>query len=320
MSIEGDTADKLVQEGIQVTEAAVKLAGLGAKNLAALLMALLKDNEKLKGKTNMNTLLRQDRQLAVFHLQKEELTRFKQLAQKYGVLFAVTYHKNQEKGLCDVLVKEDDVARVNRILEMMEYPAPGKGENEKNESARAPQNGRSKERGPGWMHRPQDRVIDPVAKYGKKTGMLENLSPEILSAIVLKVAGENREYEKSSSLSHLIASKDIAVLPILDVDTQALQKAAAKLDIPITFLPTEAHGKHHMLVQKKDEPLVNRLFEQYGYAMPNWESDLMKKEIPAKERSETISVKDRIEQVKEKEGAPARVKQKPTRNIRSQAR
>ena len=35
MSTNGETADLMVREGIQITESALKLAGLGAKNLAA---------------------------------------------------------------------------------------------------------------------------------------------------------------------------------------------------------------------------------------------------------------------------------------------
>ena len=51
MSTNGETADLMVREGIQITESALKLAGLGAKNLAALLIALANDNQKLAGKT-----------------------------------------------------------------------------------------------------------------------------------------------------------------------------------------------------------------------------------------------------------------------------
>lgn len=40
MSIGADAADQMVREGIQITESAVRLAALGAKNLAALLIAL----------------------------------------------------------------------------------------------------------------------------------------------------------------------------------------------------------------------------------------------------------------------------------------
>ena len=51
MSTNGETADLMVREGIQITESALKLAGLGAKNLAALLIALANDNQKPAGKT-----------------------------------------------------------------------------------------------------------------------------------------------------------------------------------------------------------------------------------------------------------------------------
>ena len=35
MNTSGEVADLMVKEGIQITESAAKLAGLGAKNLAA---------------------------------------------------------------------------------------------------------------------------------------------------------------------------------------------------------------------------------------------------------------------------------------------
>ena len=57
MSTNGETADLMVREGIQITESALKLAGLGAKNLAALLIALANDNQKLAGKTNLKRLI-----------------------------------------------------------------------------------------------------------------------------------------------------------------------------------------------------------------------------------------------------------------------
>ena len=43
MNTSGETAELVVKEGIQITESAVKLAGLGAKNLGALLIAIAKD-------------------------------------------------------------------------------------------------------------------------------------------------------------------------------------------------------------------------------------------------------------------------------------
>lgn len=43
MNSGSEAADQMVREGIQITEAAVKLSALGAKNLAAIALALARD-------------------------------------------------------------------------------------------------------------------------------------------------------------------------------------------------------------------------------------------------------------------------------------
>lgn len=316
MSLEGDTADKLIHEGIEVTEAALKLAGLGAKNLAALLLALLKDNEKLKGKTSMNTLLRQDRQLSVFHVKKEDMVKFKELANRYGVLFAAAYHKHKDKGICDVLVKAEEAARVNRILEKLEYPAPAKEADTKNAEARAQQNGRSKGRGPGWF--PKTKMGDTVKKYAGKTGPLENLGAATLAAMVLKIAGENNEQSHSNPLSGLLAGKDLHIIPVRDVDTIALQKSAARLDVLLAFLPGSEPGRQYLLAKESDAPVVGRLFEQAGYPPPVWP-----KEVPAQQEKalklaiEKTSVKTKVERANSTVKVnPARARPQPSKVAR----
>ena len=327
LSMEGDTADKMVHEGIEITEAAVKLAALGAKNLAALLLALLKDNEKLKGKTNMNTLLRQDRQLAVFHVKKEDLNIFKELAGRYGVLFAAAYHKRQDKNLCDILVKSDDVARVNRILEKMGYPAPGKEADAKNASARAPQNGKSKERGPGWMSRLPSLTNDPVQKQMKKTGPLESLGAEALAAMVLKIAGENSEHNNAASLSRLMGDTELRILPVEGIDVASLQKSATKLGVETAFLPAEQADGHFMLAKESDAPIIGRLFEQAGFPPPTWPEETPanskpEKAAPTQTPAEKPSVRTRIEEAKASSAktAPARTRQMPTKTARPPVR
>ena len=49
MNTSGEVADLMVKEGLQITEEVVKLTGLGAKNLAAIIIALLKEDNKLQG-------------------------------------------------------------------------------------------------------------------------------------------------------------------------------------------------------------------------------------------------------------------------------
>ncbi len=122
MSNGGEAADQMVREGIEITEAAVKLSALGAKNLAAIALALAKDNPKVKGKTNINHLLKEGKELQVFPLKATDLHEFKSQAKQYGVLFAAI--KDKEGELVEVLCKAEDVSKLNRIFEKMGYPAP----------------------------------------------------------------------------------------------------------------------------------------------------------------------------------------------------
>lgn len=83
MSTNGETADLMVREGIQITESALKLAGLGAKNLAALLIALANDNQKLAGKTNLKRLIHDGEELTIFSVKQEDLKGFQMEAKRY---------------------------------------------------------------------------------------------------------------------------------------------------------------------------------------------------------------------------------------------
>ena len=65
MNQSGEVADLMVKESIQITESAAKLAALGAKNLAAIVIALINDDTKMQGKTNLKQLLKSDRKSVV---------------------------------------------------------------------------------------------------------------------------------------------------------------------------------------------------------------------------------------------------------------
>ena len=118
----GEAADQMVRESIQVTEAAIKLSALGAKNLAAIALALAKENPKIKGKTKINRLLKEGKELQVFSLKATDLHEFKKNAKMYGVLFSAI--RDKEGELVEILCKAEDVSKLNRIFERMGYPAP----------------------------------------------------------------------------------------------------------------------------------------------------------------------------------------------------
>lgn len=150
MNMGGDAAERLVRDSLMITEEAVKLAGLGAKNLAAILVALAKEEEKTHGPTRLTRLLRSGEELKLLPIKSEDLRQFRQLAKEYGVLFCPIKNKSMDNGLNDILFPASAAASVNRVLEHMGYPVPReKAVEVKKEAARGRSGSASQTRGHG---------------------------------------------------------------------------------------------------------------------------------------------------------------------------
>ena len=150
MNTGGDAAERLVRDSLMITEEAVKLAGLGAKNLAALLVALAKEEEKTHGPTRLTRLLRSGEELKLLPIKSEDLRQFRQLAKEYGILFCPIKNKSLDNGLNDILFPASAAASINRVLEHMGYPVPReKAVEVKKEAARGQSGSASQTRGHG---------------------------------------------------------------------------------------------------------------------------------------------------------------------------
>ncbi|MFR2590050.1 MAG: PcfB family protein [Ruthenibacterium lactatiformans] len=150
MNTGGDAAERLVRDSLMITEEAVKLAGLGAKNLAAILVALAKEEEKTHSPTRLTRLLRSGEELKLLPIKSEDLRQFRQLAKEYGVLFCPIKNKSLDNGLNDILFPASAAASVNRVLEHMGYPVPReKAVEVKKEAARGRSGSASQTRGHG---------------------------------------------------------------------------------------------------------------------------------------------------------------------------
>ena len=66
MSNSGDAAEQVVRMSLEGTEVAVRIAGDGAKKIALLLYAVLKDQKKTSGKMRLTNMLRSGKELKVF--------------------------------------------------------------------------------------------------------------------------------------------------------------------------------------------------------------------------------------------------------------
>ena len=121
MSTSGETADLMVRESIQITESAVKMAALGAKNLAALLLALANDNQKIAGKTTLRKLLQSGDEIALFSINEKDLKDFQVEGKKYGFLYCPIINKAEQTGTVEIMARSRDVKVINRVLEKMGY-------------------------------------------------------------------------------------------------------------------------------------------------------------------------------------------------------
>lgn len=117
MSYPGEAAEQVVKMSLETTEVAVKLAGAGAKELAVLLYAILKDQKKTKGKTRIVNLLKSGKELKVFAVKDDDLIRFCKEAKKYGVLYTILKDRDATDGSTDIMVRAEDASKINRIFE-----------------------------------------------------------------------------------------------------------------------------------------------------------------------------------------------------------
>lgn len=118
-----DSAEELIKiylDGIGFT---LRIAGEGSKNLIAFLIAMSKDNRQTTGKTRLTNMLKTGKELKIFTIKAEDLQKFSDSAKKYGILYCVLADKKNNKidGLVDIMVKQEDAAKVNRIAERFDF-------------------------------------------------------------------------------------------------------------------------------------------------------------------------------------------------------
>ena len=124
MNTSGEVADLMAKEAIQMTESAVKLTALGVKNLAAIVMALANDDGKTEGVAKLKQMLKTGKQLCIMQIKEADLKKFNAEAKNYGIMYRPVADKTNDNGLCDVIAFQDDIPRLNYIMEKLGYSAP----------------------------------------------------------------------------------------------------------------------------------------------------------------------------------------------------
>ena len=117
MSYSGEAADQVVRISLNGAEVAARLSGSAANQVAILLYAVMKDQQKTKGKVRLSNMLRSGKELKVFAVRDKDLETFCKAAKEYGVLYCVLRDKDSKDGITDIMVKAEDAPKINRIYE-----------------------------------------------------------------------------------------------------------------------------------------------------------------------------------------------------------
>ncbi len=117
MNTSGDAAEQVVRMSLEAAEVAARVTGTGAKQVAVMFYAIMKDQKKTRGKMRLTNMLKSGKELKVFAVKDKDLTRFCTEAKKYGVLYCVLRDKDANDGITDVMIRAEDVSKVNRIFE-----------------------------------------------------------------------------------------------------------------------------------------------------------------------------------------------------------
>ena len=131
----GDAAEQMVRILLNGTETVVRISGDGARQLAAFLMAWAQQDHSKDlaryGRTSMVRLLKSGQELQVFRMKPEEYAAFKPQAKQYRLLYSALRNKQDKDDLIDLVVRADEIPRVNHIFERIGYGSVQQGEDSK---------------------------------------------------------------------------------------------------------------------------------------------------------------------------------------------
>ena len=100
MNASGDAAEQIIRFSLEGAEIALKITGAAAKNIAAMIYAIVKnrDNTKTKGRQRLSAMLKSGKELQVFTLRQQDLKQFTQEAKRYGVVYCALRNKRRHGG------------------------------------------------------------------------------------------------------------------------------------------------------------------------------------------------------------------------------
>lgn len=113
-----EAAETLMKITLEGTELMLRMSGSAAAYLAPVIVAKLQDKKESPGKTKLINLLKSEKPLKIFTIKSEDVKEFRRQAKRYGINYAeLKQQKSDTDNAVDIIVKAEDAARVNRIVE-----------------------------------------------------------------------------------------------------------------------------------------------------------------------------------------------------------
>ncbi len=201
MSTTSDSADEFVKFMLDGTEVALRLSGSLAKEMAVMLYAMSKEQgKKTKGQIRLENMLKSNSNLKIFSINQENFQEFKKQAKKYGVVYSALYKRGEKvpDKLIDILVREEDAERVNRIVERYKLTTVKKADIEKalEEDKQSNKINTNVTEEIKEKNTSQD-LLNKLLKKENKIGVTENVTPSSI-----------QNTEKNSQLENLLKTNE----------------------------------------------------------------------------------------------------------------
>ena len=210
MNYSGDAAEQVVRFSLEGMEVAMKITGTAAKEMAILLAAALKAEQKTAGKARLSAMLKSGKELTVFSLPQKDLKKFVQEAKKYGVLYCTIRDRGNkdENAAVDIITRAEDAPKINRVVERFKLAAVDTAEIVQNiEKAKA-------ERGSSDSM-PQAESKESIEEY---MGKLDKLFDDINQSV--PTHSQSSEFPSKSGLK----DQETVVRPISEKKSSVREK------------------------------------------------------------------------------------------------
>ena len=223
-----DTADQMMKmtlEGIEVAaEIGLKAGGEAAKSLAVTLYAIITDNKKIRGKTNLDNLLKSGKELKVFAIHHKDLEKFCIEAKHYGVLYSVLKEKDKTDGIVDIMVKAEDASKISRMVDKFDLATIDTKAIRESVLSQKDAKPMSDEEHDKLLNQLMDDKQNPTKARTSKDG-----TPFEPSSKTSKTEKKKKTVERRKSIATM--DKPSVLKELKDIKEQQLKSAAPKLHV-----------------------------------------------------------------------------------------